>query len=190
MTPQPARTVEYEPGSAEAFDRLYRDTYPRLLRTVYAVVGDRAAAEDCVQEAFVKAYRAWPRFQPERPAPAWLHQIAINTAISYRRKQRLREVGEVLRRFGRPAPVEDPADAAGRSDLVRALAAQPPRAAAAFVLRHYHGYSNRELAVLLGVSERSVGTWLRNVRTDLRLRLDLPSRGASGVHNLDGPDSA
>ena len=184
-------TGRYEPGSPEDFDRLYRDTYPRLVRTVYGVLGDRAAAEDCVQEAFVRAFKAWPRFRPDRPVEAWIYQIAINTAISYQRKQRLREVGELIRRLGRPAPAGDPADVAGRSDLIAALAAQPPRAAAAFVLRHYHGYNNRELAVLLGVSERSVGAWLRTVRIDVLRRLgesELPTRADSGVDILDGRD--
>lgn len=177
----------YTPGSGEDFDRLYRDTYPQLVRTAYAVLGDLAAAEDCVQEAFVRAFKAWPRFRPERPAPAWLHQIAVNTAISYRRKQRLREVGELLRRLGRPGTGEDPAAHAGRSDLVAALAAQPPKQAAAFVLRHYHGYSNRELATLFGVSERSVNEWLRRTAANLRARLGddpLPISGASRVDLL------
>src|SRR5438128_1963635 len=91
------------PGNRDDFDRLYRENYPRLLRTLYAITGDAAAAEDCVQEAFVKAWRAWPRFRPERAPEGWLHQIAVNTAISYRRRAKLRSVGEILRRLGRPA---------------------------------------------------------------------------------------
>jgi len=88
----------YRPGSVQDFDRLYEAAYPKLLRTVYAVLGDHAAAEDCVQEAFVRAFRAWPRFRVDRPPEAWLHRIAINGAISYRRQARLRQVGELLRR--------------------------------------------------------------------------------------------
>lgn len=171
--------VHYRPGSAEDFDRLYRDNYPRLVRTLYAVLGDAASAEDCVQDTFVRAFSAWDRFRPEKPAGAWLHQIAINTAISYKRKQRLREVGELLRRLGRPAAAADPADLVGRSDLVRALSAQPPQRAAVFVLRHYHGYTNRELAMLLGVSERSIGEWLRRTAEDLKARLGSDRRPAA-----------
>ena len=186
----------YEPGSPEAFDRLYRDNYPRLVRVLYAVLGDAAAAEDCVQEAFLRAYRAWGSFRPEKPPAAWIHQIALNTALSYRRKQKLREVGEVLRRFGRPAPVPDPADQAGRSDLLRALSAQPPRMTAAFVMRHYHGYTNRELAAVFGVSERSIGEWLARVKADLRVRLGeswnaapLPTSVSPGVEVLVADES-
>ena len=178
----------YRPGSAADFDRLYRDCYPRLVRTVYAVVGEIAAAEDCVQDAFVKAYRAWPRFRPERPAEAWIHQIAINTAISYRRRQRLREVGEVIRRLGRPDAGRDPADDAMDRELVRALAALPVKLSVPFVLRHYHGYTNREIVALTGVAERTVGLRLAQARAQLQRRLGLasatelvPISDASGV---------
>src|SRR5713101_6357883 len=41
----------YEPGSRDDFDRLYRDSYPRIYRTMLAVLGDPAAAEDCTQDA-------------------------------------------------------------------------------------------------------------------------------------------
>ena len=58
MESPPART--YRAGSLDDFDQLYRDCYPRLVRTLYGVLGDPTAAEDCVQEAFLKAFQAWP----------------------------------------------------------------------------------------------------------------------------------
>lgn len=161
----------YRPGSAEDFDRLYQATYPRLVRTLYGVLGDAAAAEDCVQEAFVRAFRAWPRFRPERPAEAWIHQIAVNTAISHRRRQRLREVGELVRRLGRPGSGADPADVAVGADLLRALQALPPKLSVPFILRHHHGYSNREIVQLTGVPERTVGLRLAQARTRLQAAL-------------------
>lgn len=183
--PRPMPDGGYRPGSVEDFDRLYRETYPRLVRTLYAVLGDRAAAEDCVQEAFVRAYRAWPRFRPERPAEAWLHQIALNVGISHRRKMRLREVGELVRRLGRPAPPPDPTEAVERGEVVAALRRLPPRVAAAFVLRHYHGYNNREIAQATGVSERTVGARLAQARRQLALELGeegrLPTPGPASV---------
>jgi RNA polymerase sigma-70 factor (ECF subfamily) len=161
----------YQPGSVEDFDRLYQASYPKLLRTVYAVLGDHAAAEDCVQDAFVRAFHAWPRFRPERPPEAWLHQIAINGAISYRRKLRLRQVGELLRRLGRPGVEPDPAEVVAGGEVVAALARLPVKEAASFVLRHYHGYNNREIAQAIGVSERTVGARLAGARQ--RLARDL-----------------
>jgi len=100
----------YEPGSREDFDRLYRTAYPRVYRTLAAILGDREAAEDCVQDAFVQAFQAWKRWRPDAPAEAWVHRIAVNRAISYRRSAKLRQIGEVVRRLGRPVHPADPAD--------------------------------------------------------------------------------
>jgi len=94
--------MEYQPGSKEDFDRLYQASYQRIFRTLATILGDAAAAEDCTQDAFLKAYRAWPRWKGDSPAEAWVHRIAINTALSFIRKRRLREVGELIRRLGRP----------------------------------------------------------------------------------------
>src|SRR5438105_4870482 len=138
--------ARYRAGSTEDFERLYRSSYPRLLGTLVGVLGERAAAEDCAQEAFVRAYRAWPKWRPDAPAEAWLHRIALNVAVSLQRRQRLREAGELVRRLGRPAPPPDPALAAEHSELAAALRRLPAKQAAAIVLRHYHGYSNREIA--------------------------------------------
>jgi len=92
----------------------------------------------------------------------------VNRAISYRRGAKLRTVGELLRRLGRPAHPTDPADEATRTDLLAALRSLPPKLAAAIVLRHYHGYNNREIAAALGVSERTIGTRLRQAGERLR----------------------
>ena len=160
----PQENAPYKPGDRDDFDRLYRTCYPRLLRTIYAITGDAASAEDCVQEAFLRAFKAWPRYRPERAAEAWIYQIAINTAISHRRRAKLRRIGEVLRRLGRPGLGPDPADGATTSDLIQALSALPPRVAASFVLRYHNGYNNREIARLEGVSERTIGTRLNQAR--------------------------
>jgi RNA polymerase sigma-70 factor (ECF subfamily) len=129
---------------------------------------DREAAEDCTQAAFERAYKAWKTWRPEAPPEAWLHRIAINVAISYRRHETLHQVGEVLRRFGRPSPPLDPAVAAERSDIVDALRKLPVKQAAAIVLRHHHGYSNREIAVALEIPERTVASRLAAARARLQ----------------------
>ncbi len=168
----------YRPGSTEDFDRLYRDSYSRILGTLIGVLGDRATAEDCAQETFVRAFRSWVRWKPDAPAEAWLHRIALNLAISSRRRERLREVGELVRRLGRPAPGPDPAELAGHSDLLRALRRLPPQQATAIVLRHYHGYSNREIGIAVGVPERTIAS--RVAAAKRRLQHELADMGTSG----------
>ncbi|HXM53769.1 MAG TPA: RNA polymerase sigma factor [Candidatus Dormibacteraeota bacterium] len=160
---------EYRPGSAEDFDRLYEATYQRLFGTLIALLRDRTAAEDCVQEAYLRAFQAWPRWKPDAPAEAWLHRIAINVAVSHRRREKLRSVGEVVRRLGVP-PDEDPTESS-TPELLRELRELPPKQAAALVLRHVHGYTNREIAHALGVPERTVASRLAAARGRLQERL-------------------
>lgn len=157
------------PGRPE-FDCVYETTYPRIFRTLASMLGDVAAAEDCAQDAFLQAFRAWDRWKGDAPVEAWIHRIAINTAISYQRKRRLREVGALIRRLGRPVP-RDPAEEALGGDLLRELRRLPARQAAAIVLRHLHGYTNREIAAALGVPESTVATRLMVARRTLHARL-------------------
>jgi len=161
---------EYRPGSKDDFDRLYEATYPRLFGTLAAMLRDHVDAEDCVQETYLRAFRAWPRWKADAPVGAWLHRIAINVAVSHRRKERLRDVAELVRRLGAPGPV-DPADAAETPELLRELRALPPKQAAVLVLRHVHGYTSREIAVALGVPERTVASRLAAARARLQVRL-------------------
>jgi RNA polymerase sigma factor (sigma-70 family) len=161
----------YRPGNADDFDRLYRDSYARILRTLLGVLGDPAAAEDCAQETFVRAYQAWSRWRPDAPAEAWLHRIGLRVAFSHRRRERLREVSNLVRRLGRLASVVDPAEASSGADLLAALHRLPPAQAAAIVLRHHHGYSNREIAAALGVPESTVSSRLTMAKDRLRREL-------------------
>jgi len=159
----------YQPGSGEDFDRLYEATYPRIFGTLVALLRDRPAAEDCAQETYLRAFRAWPRWRANAPVEAWLHRIAINVAISHRRRERLRQVGEIVRRLGVPSE-EDPTRL-DTGELIAELRRLPPKQAAALVLRHVHGYTNREIAHALGVPERTIASRLAAARAHLQARL-------------------
>ena len=158
----------YTAGNEADFERLYETSYGKILGTLTAMLGDRAAAEDCAQDAFERAYRKWSTWRPIAPAEAWVHRIAINAAVSHQRKMRLREVGEVIRRIGRPELAPDPQVQVERRDLAEALAKLPPKQAAAIVLRHYHGYTNRAIAQSLGIPERTVASRLAVAKDRLR----------------------
>jgi RNA polymerase sigma-70 factor, ECF subfamily len=163
--------VQYEPGSEADFERLYRNTYRQILGTLITVLGDRAAAEDCAQDTFERAYKSWASWRPDAPVEAWLHRIAINVAISDRRRYRLRQAGELIRRLGRPAPPPDPTALAERSDLIRELRKLPTKQAVALVMRHYHGYNNREIAAALGIAEQTVASRMAAGRKQLQVAL-------------------
>jgi len=92
----------YRPENHQDFDRLYTETYRRVFATLVVVLRNPDAAEDAAQEGYLRACRAWRTWKKDAPAEAWLFRIALNVAFTYRRRERLYKVGEVLRRLGRP----------------------------------------------------------------------------------------
>jgi RNA polymerase sigma-70 factor (ECF subfamily) len=192
----------YKPGSVEDFDRFYRASHLRILYTMYGILGDHAAAEDCTQEAFAKAFKAWSSWKPDAPAEAWVHRIAVNVAFSYRRKARMREVGELVRRLGRPEPARDPAQVVEGKDLFRSLRKLSADQAAVIILRHHHGYTNRAIAFALGAPESTIASRLAKAKERLRKELNwaptheplregkgpLVTESESQVVSTDGPE--
>jgi len=165
------RKTLYRPGNKADFERLYRTSYRQILGKLTAMLKDHSAAEDCCQDAFERAFRQWASWRPIAPAEAWVHRIAVNVAISHKRNMRLREVGEVIRRLGRPEAPPGPEQHLEHRELALALAKLPRPQAAAMVLRHFHGYTNRAIALALGVPERTIASRLAIAKVRLRVRL-------------------
>jgi RNA polymerase sigma factor (sigma-70 family) len=89
-------------------------------------------------------------------------------AVSDRRRYRLRQAGELVRRLGRPSPPPDPPTLAEQSALLSSLRKLPTKQAAALILRHYHGYTNREIAASLGVPDATIASRLAKGRKRLQ----------------------
>ena len=153
---------------------------------VGALGGDWSLAEDTTQEAFARAFASWKRWTPDAPAEAWVLRIAVNVAISQRRKEKLRAVGELVRRLGRPKDPVDPADLVG-TPLMAALRRLSIAEATVVVLRHYHGYSNREIAAALGIPESTVSSRLITGKNRLKKMLGSDASVSWGDQGVISP---
>ncbi len=76
-------------GQTAAFGELVRRYQDRLFNTVFRLVDSAEDAQDVVQEAFLHAYQSLDRFKGESQFFTWLYRIAVNSAISLKRKQRI-----------------------------------------------------------------------------------------------------
>ena len=157
-------------GDEEAFDRVFRTEYPRVVGIAMRVLGDPARAEDVAQEAFLSLHRRGAAGQPW--AGAWVCAAAAHGALNALRGERRRSTRE-LRAAVAPAAV-DPAMAVERADdarvLSEALQRLPVRAATVLVLRH-SGLSYAEVAAAMNVRQGDVGTMLRRAEKALRLEV-------------------
>jgi RNA polymerase sigma-70 factor, ECF subfamily len=152
-------------GEPEAF-RLLVETYSQpLWRAAFRILGDATAAEDAVQETFLRAWRALDRFEEQAELSSWLYRIAINAAIDLRRERKRREPysSALPEDFdGQPtarSTAADPHRTAAARDLVahaqEAIAALPEDERTAILLRHFEGRSIAEIAEALGANENT-----------------------------------
>ena len=155
--------IRFQQGrTAEAITFLKRAAAsPLATAEIYNHLGSahyRSGQREEAQDAFERAYKKWATWQPLAPAEAWVHRIAVNAAVSHQRKMRLREVGEVIKRIGRPGLAPDPQVLAENSDLAAALAKLPPKQAAAMTYsqdgtRRVTGFGLRTSDFGLGAGE-------------------------------------
>jgi RNA polymerase sigma-70 factor (ECF subfamily) len=160
-------------GDRRAFDTLYRRYVDLAWRRLTRLVGPTAEREDLLQQVFLEAYRALPRFRGEAAFATFFHRIVVNVAYEHLRRRR---------RTPRPAfddgaideliaPGLTPEAAAReREELVAALsflARLKPKKRVAFVLRVVEGLSLEEIAALVGARAAAVGQRVKHAQREL-----------------------
>jgi RNA polymerase sigma-70 factor (ECF subfamily) len=153
-------------GDARAFARLAGEHGEGHRRLAFRLLGDRDRMDDALQEAYVRAFRALPRFKGDAALGTWLYRIVYNACLDeLRRGRRRREA--VL--DDAAAAAEDDVDA--RLDLAAALAALPVDLRAVVLLVDAEGLSYDEAAEVLGVPAGTIGSRLNRARAELRTAL-------------------
>ncbi|MBN4056133.1 RNA polymerase sigma factor [Rhodothermus sp. AH-315-K08] len=161
------------------FQDVVRDYKRGVFALAYDLTGNHHDAEDLTQEVFIKAHRGLSSFRGESGLYAWLRRIAVNTHLNRRRKKAL----SFMRLFGdveesatwsgeEPSPFDGAAAGDTRSHIDRALDGLTPRERTAFVMRHYHEQSTREVAEAMGIAQGTVKSLLFRATGKLRDSLD------------------
>ena len=147
-------------GSEEAVAELFSRHWGAAYRAALLVTGDRAAAEDIAQEAFIAALRALPRFDVRRPLRPWLHRIVVNRAIDWSRVRTVRAEVEADARHEARASAE-PAPTALGDEVAAALLKLAVEQRAVIVLRYLLEFTPGEIAELLELPRGTVNSRLR-----------------------------
>lgn len=141
-----------------------------LLRLCFAYLHDRALAEDAVQETFLKAYRALPKFRGQSSEKTWLSRIAVNTCRDMRRGAWFRHTDRAVTPDMLPEPAVSPSP---RDDtLTLAVMALPIKLRESVLLYYFQDMSTGEIAQTLGISQQAVSTRLNRARDKLRASLE------------------
>ena len=159
------------------FDAFYAGSFRRLVGQLHALIGDRVEAQDCVQEAFVRAWSHRRSLDAARSPESWVRTAAYRLAVSrWRRTARARRAPDRSLQDDRSTdgPTED------RVALVEALRQLPEGQRRALVLHHLCDLSVQAVADEIGVPEGTVKARLSRGRARLQTLLgDEPSDGVT-----------
>jgi RNA polymerase sigma-70 factor, ECF subfamily len=156
-------------GEPEAFAELVERTHRQAFTLAYRLVGDRHEAEDVTQEAYLRVHRSLRTFRGESSVRTWLYRIVANTAMSHlRRRGRFGDLGDETDLVtGVPEPAPEGA-VIERDELRRALASLPDAQRIVVVMKDAYGFSCREIAEEMNVSEGAVKVRLHRARKRLK----------------------
>lgn len=168
-------SIFHRQSRAERFEALAVQHERMLYLLCLRMMGSREDAEDCAQEALLRAYRAFDRFRGEAGAKTWLYRIAYNTCIDALRKRQgtlsleaLGEAGFEPVETGLPQPGEALERRELRRQIEQALQALPPDQRAVMILRDFQQMPYNEIAAVLELNEGTVKSRLNRAREKVK----------------------
>ena len=162
-------------GDIDAFTAIVEAYHSRCLRFARAMLRNPDDADDMVQEAFVRLYRALPRYEERQRFESWLFQILGNccrTANTAFRRHDARTVDdEVLARVAAPNTTGAALDSEWGDDVRRALADVPDYNREIFLLHYIEGFAYDEIERMTGIKQSALKMRVKRASDMLRARL-------------------
>jgi len=166
-------------GDLSALDVLVKRYQVQAVHAAYAIVYDRALAEDIVQTAFVKVAERINQFDEERPFASWFFRIIVNDSIKVARKQKnilsldikpdepTAQLAEWLIDPNiRPEPMLEQKEM--RQNILKAIQSLSPEQRAVVVMRYFLELSEADIVIKMDRPLSTIKWWLREARNRLR----------------------
>lgn len=166
-------------GDEAAFDEIFRTWYAALVRFTERLIGDRARAEEVVQDVLLSLWQQRESLRGHGSAQAWLFHATRNRALNLLRHDRVtvRAEGGLLAssRFSRQersSPVDDVlVEAEMHAAITAAMDALPPRCKRVFLLSRVHGLRHAQIGDQLGIGQKAVEAHITRAIRHLRVHL-------------------
>ena len=167
------RTIELcKKGDRGAQKALFDLLAPRMFPVCIRYVGDREVAQDLLQDGFVTLFSKLDSYKGEGSFDGWARRIFINTALMYlRKKDALKMSGELENARHLSSDLEDQMENIGYKELMKLVTSLPPGFRTVFNMYVIEGYSHKEIAEILGITETTSRTQLSRARIWLQNRI-------------------
>lgn len=181
--------LAFRGGDARAFEVLVRRHRAPVFNFILRYTGQKARAEDLLQETWLKVVRSAVEYEPKARFTTWVYTIARNLCVDSARKESYRQadsldapasgaeegdgraLGEMVPADGSASPERGAHNARVRPMLERALGALPDEQREVFILREYSGIPFKEIAQVTGTAENTVKSRMRYALESLRKKL-------------------
>ena len=164
-------------GSFEGLVKLHQD---QVLNTCFRFVNNRDDAEDLAQDVFMEVYNSIDSFRGEAKLSSWIYRIAVNKSLDFERKKRFAFVlslsgfGDKEKELQLPAPANPHTDLEQKERihiLNQAIDLLPENQKVAITLSKYEGFSNKEIAEIMGTSFSAVDSLIHRAKNKLQKKL-------------------
>jgi len=163
-------------GDAYAFEQLMRRHESRMYSVAIRMCGNREDAQDCVQDAMLRIYRALDRFKGQSSFSTWVYRITMNTCLDELRRRKVRastSLDTLLESGWSPTdetdtPERHAIDSERRRALEKAIGSLPEDMRSAIVLREMQGLSYEEISDVLSVNVGTIKSRISRGREKLR----------------------
>jgi RNA polymerase sigma-70 factor (ECF subfamily) len=148
--------------------RLYEEHYPQMMGVCLRYANNEQDALDILQEGFIKVFRNISKYQAGTTLPAWIRRIIVNTAIDYYRKNKRRKTEDLDTAYNLKSSDADAVSQCTEKEILEAVQQLTPAYRTVFNLYVIEGYSHKEIADMMGITESTSRSNLVKSRMKLR----------------------
>lgn len=167
---------------------LYEEYYSRMMGVCLRYSNDEEEALDVLHEGFIKVFKHIGKYQPGTSLSAWIRRIMVNTAIDYYRKSIRRRTEDIEQAYSLSTDEADAVSRCTEKEILEAVQQLSPAYRAVFNLYVIEGYSHREIAEMLDITESTSRSNLVKARSKLQALLSSRSYGYGEEDESDRPN--
>jgi len=150
---------------------LYEEHYSKMMGVCLRYATNEEDALDILHEGFIKVFKHIAKYQPGTSLSAWIRRIMVNTCIDYYRKAIRRRTEDIEQAFDISSNDADAVSQCTEREILDAVQQLSPAYRAVFNLYVIEGYSHKEIAVMLDITESTSRSNLVKARTKLQAML-------------------
>lgn len=168
---------------------LYEEQYPKMMGICLRYAGNQDEALDILHEGFIKVFKNLHRYEPGTALSSWIRRIMVNTAIDYYRKVVRRRTEDLDTAYDLSTHDADALSQLTEQEILEAIQDLSPAYRAVFNLYILEGYSHKEIAELLNITESTSRSNLVKARIKLQETLLRKNQSEKGSENWNGYES-